>query len=500
MTADARYSVRLFGEFQLDGPDAQATEANSPRLHELLAYLMLHRDRPQSRRQLAFQFWPDSTETQARTALRQLLFQVRKVWPQAERLIRTDTQTVQWLPDLPVELDTAQFQAALTCGERAARSSNPAAEEEALTRAVGLYRGDLLPSCYGEWIVPERDRLREQCIAALARLSELSENRRDYVTALKHAQLLQQLDPLREPTCLTLLRLHALTQDRSSALRVYRSYCETLARELGVVPSEALREVYARLAAPAGRPQPQRSRDGVLPMIGRHDEWRQLLDVWQRVQLGKPQFALIAAEAGIGKSRLAEEVLVHLSEQGITTAHARAYAAEGRLAFAPVTEWLRSPALHGALSQLDKLWLTEVARLLPELLGKEPGLLPPSPLTEYGQRQRFFEALARATLASGEPLLLLLDDLQWCDKETLEWLRFLMRFDSRAKLFVLATIRSEEITPGHAVSSLTSALHRDDQLIEILSRLGCRGKCANRGADHRGTTGRRACNAAIPGD
>ncbi|WP_042885385.1 ATP-binding protein [Cupriavidus necator] len=464
---EARYSVRLFGEFHLDGADAHMPDANSPRLQALLAYLILRRGAPQSRQQLAFLFWPDSGQAQARNALRQLLFQLRKAWPQAARLVHADAQMVRWLPDSALDLDVAQFQTALATAEQAAKNGDAAAEEEMLTHAAELYRGDLLASCLDEWIGPERDHLREQCIAALARLSELSEHRRDYAEALKHTQQLQRLDPCREPTYMTLMRLHALNRDQASALRAYRSCVETFERELGVVPSSALREAYARLAAEAAPTQLQRPRDATLPLIGRHREWRQLLEVWQRTQLGDKQFTLISGEAGIGKSRLAQELLVYIAGQGITAAHSRAYAAEGRLVLAPVTDWLRSPALREAISRLDRLWLTEVARLLPELLTQQPGLSPPSPFTEYWQRQRFFEALARAFLAKGGPLLLLLDDLQWCDAETLEWLRYLMRFDGGAKLLVVATARHEEIMPLHTVNRLLDALRRDDQLIEI---------------------------------
>ena len=468
MAPEARYSVRLFGEFHLDGADAPMPDANSPRLQALLAYLILHRDVPQSRQQLAFLFWPDSTQAQARNALRQLLFHLRKSWPHAASFVHADAQMVRWLPDSTFDLDVAQFQLALATAARAASNNDAATEEELLTQAAELYRGDLLASCYDEWIAPQRDQLREACIAALVRLSQLSEDRRDYAKALKHSQQLQRLDPLREPTYMALMRLHALNHDHASALRAYRNCVETFTRELGIVPSEALREAYARLAAQAAPTQRRRPRDPMLSMIGRHDEWRRLLEVWQRSQLGDKQFALISGEAGIGKSRLAEELLVHLSGQGFTTAHSRAYAAEGQVAFAPVTGWLRSPVLHEAMSGLDRLWLTEVARLLPELLTQQPGLPPPSPLTEYWQRQRFFEALARAVLATDGPLLLLLDDLQWCDAETLEWLRFLMRFDVSAKLLVVATARHEDITPLHAVSRLLDALRRDDQLTEML--------------------------------
>ncbi|MBP0632870.1 BTAD domain-containing putative transcriptional regulator [Cupriavidus sp. AcVe19-1a] len=467
MTSHARYSVCLFGEFQLDGADAPRFNANSPRLQALLACLVLHRDAPQTRQQLAVLFWPDSSQAQARNALRQLLFQLRKAWPEADQFVHADAQTVRWLPDAALDLDVAQFQSALAAAARASRHGDAGAEEESLTHAADLYRGDLLANCYDEWIHAERERLREQCIAALARLGQLSEDRRDYVKALKYTQQLQRLDPCREPTCMALMRLHALNHDQASAIRAYQNCVETLARELGVLPGESMREAYARLAAQAASMQRQRPRDAMLPMIGRHGEWRRLIEVWQRTQLGDKQFVLILGEAGIGKSRLAEELLVHLSEQGITVAHSRAYAAEGQLAFAPVTGWLRSAALSGAIGKLDKLWLTEVTRLLPELLTQQSGLSPPSPLTEYWQRQRFFEALARAVLAQGGPLLLLLDDLQWCDGETLEWLRFLMRFDLTARLMVVATARPEEIMQLQAANRLLDALRRDDQLIEI---------------------------------
>jgi DNA-binding SARP family transcriptional activator len=110
---EARRSVRLFGEFHLDGGDAPMPDASSPRLQALLAYLILHRDAPQSRQQLAFLFWPDSSQAQARNALRQLLFHLRKTWPHAARFVQADGQMVQWLPDPAFDLDVAQFQAAL---------------------------------------------------------------------------------------------------------------------------------------------------------------------------------------------------------------------------------------------------------------------------------------------------------------------------------------------------------------------------------------------------
>src|SRR5438552_3111608 len=84
-----------------------------------------------------------------------------------------------------------------------------------------------------------------------------------------------------------------------------------------------------------------------------------------------------------------------------------------------VAIWLHAEAFRATLSGLADVWLTEVARLLPDLLVQRPELPRPMPLTEGWQRQHLFEGLARALLGSRRPLLLLLDDVQWSDHETL---------------------------------------------------------------------------------
>jgi predicted ATPase len=175
----------------------------------------------------------------------------------------------------------------------------------------------------------------------------------------------------------------------------------------------------------------------------------------------------VTGEAGVGKSRLAEEFLLWASQQGAVTAKTRSYAAEGQLSLAPVTEWLRSDGLRAPLRQLDEVWLTELVRLLPELVAERPDLPHYEPVTEYGQRQRFFEALARAVLVTPQPLLLLLDDLQWCDQETLAWLHFLLRFDPMARLLVIGCAREEELPSQHPLHTFLLHLRSTVQMIEI---------------------------------
>ena len=174
------------------------------------------------------------------------------------------------------------------------------------------------------------------------------------------------------------MRLFALNNDRASALRVYHTCVTTLQREMGVDPSPATREAYERLMqqeAPTVQPvihQPLPAATATL--IGRKREWEQLHDAWQHAAEEGPHFVLVSGEAGVGKSRLAEEFLQWASQQGAVTARTRSYAAEGQLSLAPVTEWLRSEGLRAPLRQLDEVWLTELVRLLPELVAERPAL------------------------------------------------------------------------------------------------------------------------------
>src|SRR5207248_3357600 len=126
------------------------------------------------------------------------------------------------------------------------------------------------------------------------------------------------------------------------------------------------------------------------PLVGRRSEWNQLQTLWREAGAGPPRLVLVSGEPGIGKSRLAEELQTWADRNHVLTARTRAYAAEGRLSFAPVTEWLRSRGVRPHLSRLDTASLTEVARLLPELEADHPELPRPTQLAEQWQRQRFF--------------------------------------------------------------------------------------------------------------
>jgi DNA-binding SARP family transcriptional activator len=463
--------IRLFGDFQLLYNGELITTLNQARLQSLLAYLVLHRDAPQSRQRLAFLFWPDTSEAQARANLRRALYDLRQILPNLEDFLRIDSQALQWRPDVPFEVDVAVFEHLLV---QAMQTNQSSAGQAALEQAVTRYTGDLLPACYEDWVLHERERLRQRYLNALEQLVHLLEDKREYQAAIAHAQRLLQADPLQESSYRTLMRLHVQIGDRARALRVYHTCVTILQQELGVSPGPETEAAHQHLlhleALPTTEPAP--AQKGELPLVGRGREWAALQSAWRMAVRGQPSFVLVAGEAGIGKTRLAEELLQWADRQGYITAKTRSYAAEGQLAYAPITDWLRTEGIRMQVAQMERIWLGEVARRLPELLIERPDLSPPQPLADSWQRQRFREALARALVGSKQLLLLVIDDLQWCDQETLEWLHYLLRFATQARLLIVGTVRLEEVEEGHALLSLTRNLRQEGKLLEIeLGRL-----------------------------
>lgn len=463
--------IRLLNSFQVVYDSVPLPATLPARMQALLAYLALQRAAPPSRRQLAFLFWPDASESQAHTNLRQLLHHLRRAWPAVREYLQIDAKVLQWQPGVAIELDVRVFEAAVERATAAAGGGQADAARAALLEAVALYTGDLLPDCYEDWLLQERERLRQSFLAALALLVVLCEDRRDYDMAIGYAQQMLRADPLHETTYQQLMRLYALHGDRASALRTYHLCASVLARELGVEPNPVTHEAYMRLLgsesprahdSPAAASSPAGER-----LVGRQRAWANLQAAWRSAVRGGIHFACISGETGLGKTRLAEAMLDWARDQGITLARTRAYATEGSLAYAPVTEWLRADSLQRARKRLADVLLSEVARILPELLVERPDLPHPAPMAEPWQRQRFFEAMARVVLAADQPLLLVIDDLQWCDLETLEWLAYLLRGEGAARVLILGTLRFEEVDERHPLAALLLQLRGTDRLTEI---------------------------------
>lgn len=458
--------IHLLGSFRLLHGDQPVAGFDQARLQELLAYLLLHRNSPVSRQHLAFLFWPDSTEEQARTNLRNLWHRLRRALPDGHHFLIADELALQWRSDTSCWLDVAIFEDHLRLSSMILDTGD---QLQHLEQAVVAYGGDLLPGCYSDWLLVERERLAQAYASTLERLATRYEERRDYRQAIDHARALLRHDPLHEPAYAHLMHLQALNNDRAAALHTYHTCATVLRRELDVEPGDTTHDLYERLLnarAPAMPQSAPAQTEAAIPLVGREAEWAQLQQAWRRAANCR-SLLLICGEAGIGKTRLAEALAEWVGRQGIPVLRARSYAAGGELAYAPVIAWLRS----APLAPLADPWLCDLARLLPEIETKRSDLPPPEPLTESWQRLRLFEALEQAILTGRSAVLLLLDDLQWCDRDTLDWLHFLLAarpgLNGHAQLLVVATLRAEESEASPALLTWRAELARLGKLVEI---------------------------------
>jgi DNA-binding SARP family transcriptional activator/tetratricopeptide (TPR) repeat protein len=477
--------ISLLGEQRVVVNGSVVVALRSPRAMALLGFLLVHAGAPQRRDYIAAQFWPDSTEAQARTNLRRELHALRAGLPQVDRWLSAPGGTLLWRIDGDCQVDVATFQAAADAAAAALTAADVTAFRLAAADAVRAYRGELMPALYDDWVTVERARLHRRCLALLDQLIVAERDAGAYAEAIERARRRIDLEPLEEVGYRTLLQLQALSGDRAAAMQTYHRCTSILERELGVAPDEATTAEYERLvsrpspaasrAAPArvtrAVPAPPAARAGTVPaagsvrLVGRERELGLLQQRWQEALAGVAGFALVNGEAGVGKSRLLDEVSAVAQRAGAATMRARCFAARGRLALAPVSEWLRSPALRSARSRLDPVWAREVDRLVPER-DTDPVDLP-RPLADAWQRHRFFEGLARVVLSAGRPALLVLDDLQWCDEDTLAWLQLLLHLGRDCPLLVLAAARPEEAERNAELTEMLRALRSAGQVTDV---------------------------------
>ena len=357
--------INLFGNLRISFAGRPVTAVNTNRLHSLIAYLILHGDTPQPRERLAFMLWPASSESQARTNLRQLLHHLKRALPPECNLLVTNHFAVRWRQDASCAIDAVDFQAAIADAASARTERDRAREIQSLTTAAQLYEDDLLPALYDDWLTPLREDYRRRISEVLHRLATLFEEQKEYAAAIPWAERLVALDSLCESHHQLLIRLHAANHDRASALRAYHQCMRVLRREMGVEPGPATLELFERiLKAEPGTSRELTSGSPVSPRRSRSRNCRKcghwLAARWngiswhrpgnQRWRTG-PRVAVISGEPGIGKTRLADELYQSCVRQGYAAARSRCYAGQGQVAYAPVAEWLRSDAVRAGLDE-----------------------------------------------------------------------------------------------------------------------------------------------------
>lgn len=514
-------SIYLLGAPQIE-VDSVPVQVDTRKAIAILAYLAVGGER-HTRDAIAALLWEEYDAVHARGALRRTLSALNKALQgQSLRieggLIGLDLTQGVWV-------DVVEFNRLLASCASHGHSVHQVCPKcpEPLQAAVALYRGDFLAGfslrdsvAFDDWQFFQTETLRRSLSGALERLVQVCAVQEDYPSAIAYAQRWLSLDSLHEPAHRRLMSLYALSGQRNAALRQYHECARILDKELGVPPLEETTRLYLeikekrddRSALPqkAGAEptlgwgsQPEntptsisvlekpgdeiRSQPGFtsLPFIGREPEWRSLQQAYHKAR-SEGYFVVLEGEAGIGKTRLAEEYLAYARSQGAEIIQTRCFEGEDNLAYAPFVDGLAKAIEQTSRPDwhipIPPTLLSEAARLLPTLSRLRNDLPVPAPSESPGAQTRFFAGLSEViwSLCAGQsPGVLFIDDIHWADEASLDLLTYLVRRLSGHPLFILATWRSEDLDSGHRLRRLLADAQRNGygELLS-LSRLDAR--------------------------
>ena len=242
-------SIQLFGKFTIQADGKRLGGIDSRKVQELLAYLLVYRDRPHPRESLAELLWEASSTAQSKKYLRQVLWQMQQLLPKAEAepLIRIEPDWIRISPEASYWLDVAEFENAFAEAQGVPGHQLGEAVAASLDRAAALYRGDLLAGWYSDWCLYERERLQNMWLAMLDKLMSYCEASGQYEAGLAYGTRVLRDDRARERTHRRLMRLAYLAGDRTGALRQYERCVQTLEEELSVRPSRQTEELHQQI-------------------------------------------------------------------------------------------------------------------------------------------------------------------------------------------------------------------------------------------------------------
>ena len=427
-----------------------AVQTRSSRAVALVAFLAAHAGVPQPRQRIAGMFWPDSTDAQALTNLRRELHHLRQVLGDDRSLVVTP-RDLCWRDSETCRVDLRVFETE----RQAALASAAAGDDEGVlwqaAAAVAQYKGDLLPGVYDDWLLEARAALERECADLCDLLCAARARTGDLAGAADAVRRRIQLQPLEEAGYRTLMLLQADLGDRAGAVSTYHHCASVLERELGVIPDPATRQTFQRLMAHADpasarlpSPQPAAGRSGfaAAQLVGRLGSSaccrtcggppRQAAPVWRWSAA-----ALASARHGWWPRSP--------RWHGCKARWWRAASASEHRGGWPWRRWRTgcgTRPFRPRRRALDPAWRAEVGRLVPAG-GRGERAAGSRSMADAWQRHRFFEGLARALMAVGRPVLLVLDNMQWCDQETLAFLTFFLGLAPDTPVLVAGTLRND---------------------------------------------------------
>ncbi len=467
-----RLEIRLLGGFEVRLADRTLSGFESQKARALLAYLACHADQPQDRGHLAGLLWPEGNAKAGRQNLRQAAYNLRVSLGEPAQgrppYLLGNHQTLQLNLNADVWLDIAAFEQAAKRGLK----SGIETDINWLTEASRLYRGHLLPSFavkdseeFENWLWDRREQLRELAVRNLRVLIGCHLENGDYALGIDHARTLVELDPLSEEAHRTLIHLYFLAGRRSQALLEYESFAKRLEAELDVKPLSETTALYESILTDSAPGPPTASRpDPVGPFVtleGRDEEMEALMDVWRDVVGGETRVVMIDGASGVGKSRLVKTFLHQAtSETRGTVLRCRAYNLSAPRVYGPIIELLRNAWRVGRAENRHRFHSLRIAELnlvrtLLPAVGELEVLESIDPIEDVESRSDLFDAVTAFLLeASGastgntdHPTMLFVDDAQWADPSTLDYLLHLLDGLTDTPLLVVVTCRTDQVGP-----------------------------------------------------
>ena len=364
-------------------------------------------------------------------------------------------------------VDYSAFEALLA---EAGTAGDPLPQLEA---AATLYGGDLLPEEQDVWCVAAREALRLRWHGVLLALAEAQAGRRQSDRAQATLARLLGVDRTNEEAARRLMGMLARQGRRAEAMQIFNRLAAALKDELDTVPAPETESLFDALQAgtaprqrtnaaatspiPAGMGAGETARPAP-PLVGRNLEVARIHAGLEAARDGQHHALLLAGDAGMGKTYLANEAVAMATILGYVVLSGHAGEGEVDLPYAVMAEALRCYIRARPLAALRRelAGAEALVELLPELAQPPLALLAPAPLEHQGAaRLRLWNAvLALLTAATQRPILLLIEDMHWADSASLGLITFLIRRGKGLRWLLLGTLRPEHEAVEHPVQRL----------------------------------------------
>ncbi len=310
----ANLQINLLGKPQIYKDEILITDFGTAKI-EALFYFLVVTGRVHTREKLAELLWGDMPDKKAKRNLSKALSILRKVV--GPEYLTIDRQSAAFNRDEPYQLDVAIFQTTI-------EDSDPVTDPTPLREAVDLYRGEFVEGLntrdslsYEEWLLNEREYLRELMLRALETLVTYSVDHNLDEAGIDYAHRLLALDLWREAAHRQLMLLLARTGQRSAALAQYETCRQILAEEFGVEPTAETTSLYERLKV-SQEPPPHNLPPQPNIFVGRETELKQMMSLLDNANC---RLLTIIGPGGVGKTRLALEGATHyLTPETMVTA------------------------------------------------------------------------------------------------------------------------------------------------------------------------------------